>query len=84
MKKLITFLTSLTLLLCCAAAFAESEPAAKGTTITGQIVEGSYVIPFLWGGLALAGTGGLAVILRKNVYELHCGAEKRKWGRRKR
>ena len=48
MKKLIAFLTSLTLLLCCAAAFAESEPAAKGTTITGQIVEGSYVIPFLW------------------------------------
>ena len=44
MKKLIAILTTLTLLLCGMAALAEGDPAAEGTKINCEIVEGSYVI----------------------------------------
>ena len=44
MKKLIAILITLTLLLCGTAALAETDPAAEGTKINCEIVEGSYVI----------------------------------------
>lgn len=44
MKKQIAVLAALALLLCSMAAFAENEPAAAGTKIDCQIVDGSYVI----------------------------------------
>ena len=44
MKKQIAVLAALALLLCSMAAFAENEPAAAGTKIDCQIVDGSYVL----------------------------------------
>ena len=44
MKKLIAILTTLTLLLCGMTAIAENDPAAEGTKIECEIVDGSYVI----------------------------------------
>ena len=44
MKKLIAILTTLTLLLCGMTALAETVPAAEGTKINCEIVEGSFVI----------------------------------------
>ena len=44
MKKQIVILMTLALLLCGMAARAETDPAASGTEISCQIVEGSYVI----------------------------------------
>ena len=44
MKKIIAILTALSLLLCSMAALAESDPAAEGTKVNCEIVDGSYVI----------------------------------------
>lgn len=44
MKKTIAILLTLVLLLCGTAALAEGDPAAEGTKINCEIVEGSYVI----------------------------------------
>ena len=44
MKKLIAILTTLALLLCGLTAFAETDPAAEGTKVNCEIVDGSYVI----------------------------------------